>query len=452
MKLRDRRRARSRAKRRIKAAKSNENSPLREFVYMDEISVFSLLASRIGAVATEFTETESSNLRGEASGKIAANSGLLKGEASSKISASSSSGSQVVRKAIVQSTFREFHEFCRDLFLVGRDQFAGAASSASDVKDLIANAKRGSDHIIPASEFDRGDIVEMEVELDADEIFRASAILSSLLDLMEEFPDVESQVDAQALRDVVAGSRLIDQMLAGLVPLRARVVDYALLEMEGVEYVVRRDALTKLNSHDGIVRDLYLVGVAEAEFFWRDLRRVLFSGSRFLVLSRIARDGLHETWTPVKLKDLLESVAPDLTASVDEIPAILDAMGSEGEAESSARLELVLREFVGALADRLELEIAVEVENRAVVNGLTASAITDTPAGVRESLVATTVELEQSLELSFDRSAVAQVRTATLLKVLGISNEAPDLEPQAETTRNGVEHRFLDCEIVAIYW
>lgn len=50
-------------RRRRRAARQLEGAPLREFVYLDEVSVYSLVASRMGSVATEHTATESRQTR-----------------------------------------------------------------------------------------------------------------------------------------------------------------------------------------------------------------------------------------------------------------------------------------------------------------------------------------------------------------------------------------------------
>lgn len=38
-----------------------KHSDLREFIYLDDVSVFSLIASQLGPVATEFTNTEATS-------------------------------------------------------------------------------------------------------------------------------------------------------------------------------------------------------------------------------------------------------------------------------------------------------------------------------------------------------------------------------------------------------
>src|SRR5690606_10893786 len=63
-------------------------------------------------------------------------------------------------------------------------------------------------------------------------------------------------------------------------------------------------------------RPLELVGFAEANSFWRDLRRTLFSGSTFTVYARAEGPALDSSWSPIKIADLLASVSPELRDEV----------------------------------------------------------------------------------------------------------------------------------------
>ena len=48
----------------------NPTEPLREFVYLDEVSVYSLLASRKSGVATQFTDSQTASLNSELGGSL----------------------------------------------------------------------------------------------------------------------------------------------------------------------------------------------------------------------------------------------------------------------------------------------------------------------------------------------------------------------------------------------
>lgn len=88
-------RERIRRWRRRRAARKERSTPLREFVYLDEVSVFSLLASRVGAIAAEFTATESTSLRNEVGTSADLSAGLVKSGISSRAEVGRTSGSRL---------------------------------------------------------------------------------------------------------------------------------------------------------------------------------------------------------------------------------------------------------------------------------------------------------------------------------------------------------------------
>ena len=65
---------------RRKRASKGQKTPLREFVYLDEVSVYSLNASRLGSIAAEFTETQTVSLRDEIGSSLGASLGAAKAD------------------------------------------------------------------------------------------------------------------------------------------------------------------------------------------------------------------------------------------------------------------------------------------------------------------------------------------------------------------------------------
>lgn len=329
-------RRRSRERRRKQAAEENRHEPLREFVYLDEVSVFSLLASRIGALATDFTESESSSLSSEVRFGVGAIAPVAKANVSSSLKGNETSGTQVMRKSTVQSTFRELYGYVRHSFVLGPPTEDVRPPSVDRPGDVAREALKGSQWALDASALLRGQLLEVEVELDADESFQVSTIFSTMLEFVEELPQVANALDREALADVVGGTRLLQKLLAGLVPLRGHVNGYSSVEVDGTEFIVHdalRDGVPGLKDR---ARPLYVVGVAEENLFWRDIRRVLFSGSRYRMLCRVARDGVHGEWTPVKLLDVLGSAVPPLRGLVDEIPVMLSGMRTDERADGGS--------------------------------------------------------------------------------------------------------------------
>lgn len=87
---------RRRQRRRWKKADRNRTGALREFVYLDEVSVYSLMASQVGLIVTELTETQATSLQSEVSSGVGM-SAPLKAEIGSKVQAGETRSSQVLR-------------------------------------------------------------------------------------------------------------------------------------------------------------------------------------------------------------------------------------------------------------------------------------------------------------------------------------------------------------------
>jgi hypothetical protein len=97
-------RDRIRRLRRIRAAKADA-TPLREFVYLDEVSVYSLLASRQGALPSEYTHTQTRSATGGMSSSAGATGGIAKVGMSAKSEFTQSESTQVLRKSSVQAAY-----------------------------------------------------------------------------------------------------------------------------------------------------------------------------------------------------------------------------------------------------------------------------------------------------------------------------------------------------------
>ena len=83
---------------------------LREFVYLDDVSVYSLLASRKGAIITEVTESEAISLNSTVGGSLGGDFGVARADLKSDLQSTKTQGSQVLRKALIQTSFKELHD------------------------------------------------------------------------------------------------------------------------------------------------------------------------------------------------------------------------------------------------------------------------------------------------------------------------------------------------------
>ena len=363
---------------------------------------------------------------------------------------------QTSRKAIVQTLFKELRdEKDLDYALVVRTKPVQRFKSAKEILSTV-----GSDLAVPASCFERGALVEIEVTLEVDPVFKLGTLISEYTAMAEENPAMFEQageVGQSMLRKAQPVNKILQRLLAGLIPIRAQAVRYSVVSAGGREYVVHNDAIADLDVER---RPLEVVGVTEHLGYWKDIRRVLFSSGMFTMLCRVSRDGLQKTWTPVKLADLFREVAPSL---VDQINATSRAnmSGMSTPATDDAHSEALGR-ALSIYKDKLlsasgsELSTIAEKELAAIIAELTAGTISpskqrQTFAEVRDLIYASIGESapEGDADLHVRQEARKEARLS-LFPSLEVQSFAPP--PRVPTSCDDGDERLLDVEVVAIYW
>ncbi|MDX2972353.1 DUF6414 family protein [Kribbella solani] len=297
----------------------------REFVYLDEVSVVSLLSARLGQVPSEFTQSMSNTSKVEISSSLDADAKVVKSKAGSRFESTQAQDTKVVSRATIQTGFRKLYaEAVKDRSLaLGPIHEQRAAITADEaaamLKSSTKHASKDLTWLAPVKDLHRGDLMEMEIELQADSVFHVSTVVSILAELARESDQLMSQVNKKNYDQMREVNDILDKLLVGLVPIRCTVVDYVLVNAGGdAPLVVNRKVIDAIPEGDRPkTMPVRMVAVLEKELFWKDLRRVLFAGSRFRVLCRLSREGLDHTWNPVKLTEVLSEVAPDFAGIVE---------------------------------------------------------------------------------------------------------------------------------------
>lgn len=442
-----------RNKRRWRRAEKKEQGPLREFVYLDEVSVYSLVASQVGLVVTEVTDTQASSLQSEISSGLGVST-PVKAELGSKLQANESQSSQVLRKAIIQTTFKQLRETAErsGALRLRTDIETVAVASIDDVKHLCQSDPGGS-LVVPPGRLRRGDLIEIDVQLEAEPIFQAGMAVSGVLEIIQDDPAAFGMPDMSQLAQLRLTSRILDKVLAGLVPVRGRAVNFVALEIDGEEWLVHKALVANLDG-GAPTSPVFVVGVVQQGLFWKDVRRVLFSGSEYRVLARLSRSGLQTSWTPVKLVDVLSSVVPDFAEVMDTmnrgvLAAMSSAVAAQQHASPDRRVRAAVLAYAEMLADRTGLEITEEDLQR---EGLLRHDVAQ-DLGVREwrDLLAPVTRLvEQRAGQAIDRETAADYRVAAVTRAGLLEAPAPVAALDAEP--RDARERLLDSEIVAVYW
>lgn len=408
---------------------------LREFVYLDEVSVLSLLASRQGAVTQGQTDSSSRASKVQASAKGKKSLLVAEGELTAALSYDFSRATSIQRKTIIQSSFKELMDLESSRLVLGRAEAKGESVSVSKRASV---EKRG----VLASCIQRGGLVELDVELDVEAVYRVNAVVSSMLGIVDGSPSLFDEETKSNLEQGRAAESVLSGLLGGLVPIRATLPDCRVFDLEGTWFLLNRNVVLERDWEMG--RPLVAVGVAEESLFWKDLRRVLYSGSRYKVLARAAKSGLQDTWTAIKLSHVLDVIAPKLGDEIRETSEMLIKGATKTEPGELPTVDAMLVALVSALREREDLLLVDDAGERA------------------ERLIAE--HLEERYSLRAFREASKGLVSALLPPdhplrpddLVKLRERAMDLAGGGESREGlkAVERSplYLDCEFVAIYW
>ncbi len=441
-----------------RALKKSSGADRREFVYLDEVSVYSLLASRLGPVTAELTESQSSTLTSETNVEAELSAVAAKAKASSKIQGARASGTQVLRKATIQSTFKQLLGIERPILKSPPHDYGAPFPSLAQLADTY-ESDSAKEWITDPSKLERGELIEVVVEVAVDPIYRLSAIIETMAELLDEFPAMASSADRAQFDQAHDLNRILDKFMVGLVPLKCRAVDYRCIDLDGKEVLVHRSVLEGLPSAEAPnSREVYVVGVTEVDLYWKDLRRILYSSSRFTILCRIEDAGLHQTWLPVKLVDVLGAVVPDLSGQMrtlgeGALQAITSATSIGGDAQLRLQRSRALEIFGSRLANDVSRTIseATLVQIRRAAEWGSSQDFSSVDSR-RLAFDAVQRLVEADTSHTFDPSVVVQLRSEVMVQA-GLNSDGSVSNtpmPTPQPTRS--DERLLDTEIIAIYW
>ncbi|MCY3957125.1 MAG: hypothetical protein OXG65_02415 [Chloroflexi bacterium] len=440
----------------------------REFIYLDEVSVLSILASRTGRIATESTESQTSSQNSEIKGSVGVGLSGTKANLGTMMQASQVEASQVSRKATIQSSFK-------DLYNIERSSLALHTTNPGEpptvdltrgLEGLLASTDMTGFLVDPCKLY-RGELLEVEVELEADPIFRMSSIITTLVGLMEDNEELFKNAVAVQLSEIRSVARLLDSLLVGLVPIRGRLVDFKWMRISNRAVLVHQSLLNQMPidaQHEA--NPVFLVGVTQNDLFWKDIRRLLFSRGRYTVFCRLATDGLADKWSPVKMADVFSGMALDFDEMIQSLGDELMSGFKRGVRTATAgttvngtrtmlnaqRGKLLLRHYVMLLAGYHKLEIEASLIEDLICGLSYAENWMDSVDGYRPVLAEVTKIVDNSLKVETPRDVAHDLR----LLIMGHPELKEAVEPGGSTV--GGDHpesrceRYLDSEIIAIYW
>lgn len=261
----------------ILGSSEEEDLTLREFIYLDEVSVVSLLASLTREVTMARTDTEASESQRRSRFRLRAFTSKIPGfSASHERLNIDRDTEEIVRKSEIQSKFDELH-----------GETSGKLELAVEQEDVR----------MPVSELkDRG-VMEIEVEFSAHELYHFYKAYQYLFDVFEEHVEDLSQEQKQIIK--LMGSLFGDQ-----IPVVGKAVNYEVSD-------------GKILSSDEVDEDeenepLEIVGTLNPEMLWPDPSTILYEENQFRAYMRIPEAELQEEWDPVKLTRVIRSISEEI--------------------------------------------------------------------------------------------------------------------------------------------
>lgn len=437
-------------RRRIEAASSEivKTPPLREFVYLDEVSLHSLLVSQKSTIPENVSKAISRADEAEIAGVVGAKALGFKSELKSRYQTSNSDSTQSSRKAVVQTLFKEFRDLALDYKLVHHKDVEKPFADPTEILE-----ETDSCLVAPARDLLRGDLIEVEVTLAVDPVFKLGAMMTEWNAMADDYPGMFGAPGLLGfLHDSEPLMKVLDRFLAELVPIKSKAIHYRVVKIEGHEYVVDKRAIRNLGIKS---RPLYIVGVTEKLGYWKDLRRVLFSNAKFTVLCRVARSGIHNSWTPVKLADLFTDVAPGFVDQINAIEAPkVDSPTSHGNAYQDA-LRAALNSYRSELAAKLQIEANTDQERQLgeVVDQLVVGQVSPTGQRLAFDAVRKAVTALGDSEIVHPEEDLAlrqNVRESAGLDLIpSLASLTPTTPTKLAAKRSA---RMLDVEVIGIYW
>lgn len=422
---------------------------LREFIYLDEVSLRSLLSSLTGDLRESASEQSSDELQAEVAGALKLGNALAGAEAnmSSRFQTTNNSTIQTSRKATVQSWFKQFHEL-QGLRLI---EVSEVKKPAVDQAALLSTTDTSL--LIGGDQLSRGELVEFRVRLSADPVYRLGTMVNEYSGMAEDYPEMfEAGGTLASLREAQPIGKVLDRLLVGLIPVRAVAIDYSVVTIGDKKYITHNDIIRDLELE---LEPLQVVGVTEQLGYWKDLRRVLFSEAEVTLLGRISRAGLQTNWTPVKLADLFKETVPGLVAQINEAGRSGTQLQQPTPNSNDARLAVALAQYASAILAHKKRELSEEEQRdlrMAVVALQGRSGSVSEQHGAFASIRSRITELTGiSVGARRELAIREQARISSGLPLFpALATNATT--PSSEKPTSADDDNLIDVEIIAIYW
>lgn len=312
---------------------------LREFVYIDQRSVRSLLASTdSGRVAAEQTDRESNINTSEHQANAGAGAGPVNvGAGVRRLSQQGRETENVYSFDLIQSKFTRLYEHEKITPKISLE-----ADGAYELRDSLE-----------LSELDRGTVLELRGTIQLHPLYRVYRAIE-YIDTAAPEESIVAEGDLQ----------VIEESLEDKIPVEIEVEGLSLDGDRGIRVDSEGDAFN-------------VVALLDETELWTEAIQTLASSKQFRVFCRV--EAVRSNWYPMKLIRVLESISADLAEKYNtelegELQAAMDAFEASVEAssETSGVDEQTVRDYAEFLAEKANTSVDDDQIDEVAENALDA--------------------------------------------------------------------------------
>lgn len=384
---------------------------LREFVYIDQRSVRSLLASTdSGRVAAEQTDRESNVDTKQNSANVGAGAGPVNVDVgTNRTTQQGNETENIYSFDLIQSKFTRLYEH-EDI----NPQISLAADGEYDLQDGLE-----------LSTLDRGAVLE----------FRGTIRLHPLYRVFRAIEYINTAAPDEA--DISEGDmQLIEESLGNKIPIEIEVDGLSIDGDRRISESTEGDAFN-------------VVALLDETELWTEPIQTLASNKQFRIFCRV--ECIRPDWYPMKLIRVLESISPDLAENFNddlesELQAAMDRFEAQVEAttENTGFDEQRLREFIEFLGERAESS-----KNSDQLNGVVEHA-TDAYSPDATVAVEQEVELLKQAYDSFTEIYSEDEFSEDSASLRSVFRQQATRSQSADSERDFTAH--LEANVIGIYW
>ena len=426
----------------IRQKRKRQEAEIREFVYLNETSVESLLASTDGEILVETNRSTSKSRDASITGSV---NGLF-GEAqySPTLKRSHTTTGSELRKSVAQSAFARFRRRNQDQFrlrpldVARTSRRVGQKLSERDPRTL-RRLKQG----VPVRELRRGDLLEIDAAVTAADIFKARTAMISVAEVVEAYPSFLTVEQRDAFKAARPLTELIDRLNGNTIPVKGET-GLSVTEISGAPWL-----LLGAEAHG---RPVQLDSALQAQWLWGDAGRILFEEHRFRLLCRVVNPSLETAPASTYVGTILRSIDPALSHTIDGLGGLF--LGSLRDGHERARDRRgpgdrgsdAVRWYAEELAREAGTQLSVEA-----LGALSAVHLgrldMHKQIEVLDSIDLVVLGADASCEAEVRASLRDRMRTEFALWPWSKDANEPKPEPTSAPATN-----YLRVEIVAVYW